>query len=174
MTTLKSQFHIFFAGFLMIVGGSCHGQSYGPVDVITPTEKSSLWINPGLYSYHFDQNKNFNSLNYGLGLEYQFSSVASITVGSYRNSYYQTSSYVGAYWQPLAVGPFHLGIVAGGFNGYSNTHNGGWFPAILPVIALEGDRVGVNLIIIPSISNRVAGSLSFQLKVKVFDWVGIS
>ena len=147
----------------------CFSQSYGPIEVITPAEKNTLWINPGLYSYHFDQNRDFNSVNYGLGLEYQFSTVASITVGTYRNSYYQTSNYVGAYWMPLAVDPFHLGVVAGGFNGYSNTQNGGWFPAMLPVISIEGEWVGLNLIVIPSIADRVAGSLSFQLKIKAFN-----
>ena len=154
---------------LLAVSSICFGQSYGPIEVIKPVEKSTLWINPGLYSYHFDQNKDFNSVNYGLGLEYQFSSVASLTVGTYRNSYYQTSNYIGAYWLPLAVGPLHIGVVAGGFNGYANTQNGGWFPAVLPVVSIEGEWVGLNLIIIPSISNRVAGSLSFQAKIKAFD-----
>lgn len=165
----KPQVQMLLAATLLSVSAISFGQSYGPIEVIAPIEKSSLWINPGLYSYHFDQNKDFNSVNYGLGLEYQFSSVASVTIGTYRNSYYQTSNYIGAYWQPLAVGPFHVGVVAGGFNGYSNTQNGDWFPAILPVVSIEGERVGLNLIIIPSISNRVAGSLSFQLKLKVFD-----
>ena len=154
---------------LLSVSSICFGQSYSSIEVIKPVEKSSLWINPGLYSYHFDQNKDFNSVNYGLGLEYQFSSVASLTLGTYRNSYYQTSNYIGAYWQPLAVGPFHIGVVAGGFNGYANTQNGGWFPAVLPVVSVEGELIGLNLIIIPSISNRVAGSLSFQVKIKAFD-----
>ena len=156
-------------GLLLGISTSCIGETYGPVEIIAPTEKNTLWINPGLYSYHFDQSKDFNSVNYGIGVEYQFSSVASLTIGTYRNSYYQTSNYVGAYWQPLAIGPFHVGVVAGGFNGYSNTQNGGWFPAVLPVISIEGDWVGLNLIIIPTISNRVAGSLSFQMKVKAFD-----
>ena len=123
------------AAILLSVSSICICQSYRPIEVINPVEKSSLGINPGLYSYHFDQNKDFNSVNYGLGLEYQFSSVASLTVGTYRNSYYQTSNYIGAYWQPLAMGPFRIGVVAGGFNGYANTQNGGWFPAILPFVS---------------------------------------
>lgn len=169
MIITKPRAQKLLAAILLTVSGICIGQSYGPIEVIKPVEKSALWINPGLYSYHFDQNKDFNSVNYGFGLEYQFSSVASLTVGTYRNSYYQTSNYIGAYWQPLAVGPFHIGVVAGGFNGYANTQNGGWFPAILPVMSIEGEWVGLNLIIIPSISNRVAGSLSFQAKIKAFD-----
>ena len=147
----------------------CFAQSYGPIELITPTEKSELWLNPGLASYHFDQNTNFNSLNYGIGAEYQFSSVASITAGTFRNSYYHPSTYIGAYWQPIAIGPVRIGAVAGIFNGYANTNNGGWFPAAMPAFSIEGDIVGLNLMVIPTIPGRVAGSLSFQLKFKVLD-----
>lgn len=160
---------IFCTGVLVLFGGSSWAASYGPVDVIDPVEKSELWLNPGLYSYHFDQNKNFNSVNYGVGAEYRFSSVASVTVGNYRNSYYHASTYIGAYWQPIAVGPVNIGVVAGVFNGYANTNNGGWFPAVLPAFTIEGDLLGVNLIYIPTIPNRVSGSLSLQLKLKVLD-----
>jgi hypothetical protein len=137
--------------------------------LVESAPKSELWLNPGLLSYHFDQNKNFNSINYGFGAEYKFSTVASLTVGTYRNSYYRQSNYIGGYWQPLAIGPIHIGVVAGGFNGYSNTNDGGWFPAILPALSIEGDLVGLNLLVIPTIPNRVSGSLSLQLKIKVFE-----
>jgi hypothetical protein len=157
------------AGVLVLFGSASWAASYGPVDVIDPIEKSELWLNPGLYSYHFDQNRNFNSVNYGFGAEYRFSSVASLTVGSYRNSYYHPSAYIGAYWQPIAAGPVNIGVVAGAFNGYANTNNGGWFPAVLPALTIEGDLLGINLIYIPTVPNRVSGSLSLQLKLKVLD-----
>ena len=147
----------------------CLADSYGPLEIIPVKEKSQLWLNPGLYSYHFDRNKDFNSINYGFGAEYKFSSVASVTIGSYRNSYYHPSLYIGAYWQPIAIGPVQVGVVAGGFNGYANTNNGGWFPAVLPALTVEGDLVGLNLVVIPTIPNHVSGSLSLQLKVKVFE-----
>lgn len=35
------------------------------VQIIDPQTKSQLWINPGMVSYHFQQDKNFNN---GLGL----------------------------------------------------------------------------------------------------------
>ncbi|WP_254598321.1 hypothetical protein [Polynucleobacter arcticus] len=122
-----------------------------------------------MYSYHFDRNQDFNSFNYGFGAEYKFSSVTSLTAGTYRNSHYHQSNYIGAYWQPIAIGPIHVGVVAGGFNGYPNTNNGGWFPAVLPALSLEGDLIGLNLLLIPTIPNRVAGSLSLQIKIKVFE-----
>ncbi len=130
--------------------------------------QSELWLNPGMFSYHFDRERSFNSRNIGFGAEYRFSSVASFTAGTYNNSYHESSNYIGAYWQPILLGPFKFGAVAGGFNGYSKTNDGGWFPAIVPALTYEGDRFGVNLLMVPSIPDKVAGSLSVQFKLKVF------
>lgn len=163
------QVFIFFAFFLLLPHTICFANLYGPVEIIEPTSKSELWLNPGLLSYHFDRNKDFNSLNYGFGGEYKFSNIASFTIGEYRNSYYQRAHYIGVYWQPIAIGPINIGVVAGGFNGYSNTNNGGWFPAVLPAFTVEGDWIGFNLLLIPTIPNRVSGSLSLQMKIKVFE-----
>ena len=130
--------------------------------------QSELWLNPGMFSYHFDRERSFNSRNIGFGAEYRFSSVASFTVGTYNNSYHESSNYIGAYWQPILLGPFKFGAVAGGFNGYSKTNDGGWFPAIVPALTYEGERFGFNLLMVPSIPDKVAGSLSVQFKLKVF------
>lgn len=153
---------------LLFFSSNCLADPDSLLKIIEPIEKSELWLNPGMYSYHFDRGQDFNSANYGFGAEYQFSSVASITAGTYRNSYYQQSNYIGAYWQPIAIGPSRLGFVVGGFDGYRNTNNGGWFPAVLPALSLEGDFLGFNLLLIPTIPNRVAGSLSLQMKINVF------
>jgi hypothetical protein len=150
-------------------GDNCIAQSYGPFDVIEPRHKNELWLNPGLLTYHFDQVTDFNSINYGFGGEYKFSSVASLTAGTFRNSNYHQSNYLGIYWQPLAIGPVNIGLVTGFFNGYQNNNNGGFFPAILPAFTIEGKWVGVNLIVIPTIGDRVSGALSLQFKFKVFD-----
>jgi hypothetical protein len=158
-----------FVILMLCVSNVCIADSYGPIDVISPIKKNELWINPGLVSYHFDQSKNFNAVNYGGGFEYKFSSVASLTAGTFYNSNYQQSNYIGAYWQPIAIGPVNIGLVAGGFNGYSSNNNGGWFPAALPAFTIEGKWVGLNLVVIPTIGDRVSGSLSFQFKLKVFD-----
>lgn len=148
---------------------SAFGSGNDLIQITEPKSSSSLWLNPGLYSYHFDRNRDFNSNNVGLGAEYQISTITSITAGFYRNSYYQSSSYIGAYWQPIGIGPMKLGVVSGLFNGYSNTNNGGWFPAVLPALTVEGDLFGCNLLFIPTVPNRIAGSVSLQLKIKVLD-----
>jgi hypothetical protein len=66
--------------------------------------KSELWLNPGMLSYHFDRERSFNSRNVGFGAEYRYSTVASVTLGTYRNSYHESSNYIGAYWQPIQFG----------------------------------------------------------------------
>ena len=158
-----------FLCILLFITGVAHADSDSLVEIINPISKNELWINPGFTSYHFDQSKDFNALNYGIGGEYRFSSVASVTAGTFRNSNYHPSTYIGAYWQPIALGPIQMGFVGGIFNGYTTTNNGGWFPAVLPALTMEGDWVGLNLIVIPTIPNRVSGSLSIQLKLKVLD-----
>jgi hypothetical protein len=130
--------------------------------------KNELWLNPGMFSYHFDRERSFNSRNIGFGAEYRYSTVASFTLGTYRNSYHESSNYMGAYWQPIQLGVFKFGAVAGFFNGYSKTNDGGWFPALIPALTYEGERFGVNLLMVPSIPDKVAGSLSVQFKFKAF------
>ena len=46
-----------------------------PFVIIEPENKSELWINPGMATYHFQQDKNFNGANWGAGLEYRFNTV---------------------------------------------------------------------------------------------------
>ena len=139
------------------------------IRLIQPKEKSQLWINPGMASYHFQQEKNFNGANWGGGLEYRFNTVASVTAGRFYNSDRAYSNYAGLYYQPLAIGPIKLGAVFGGFNGYPQTNNGGWFAAALPALTWEGDLVGANLFIIPTIADRVHGAISLELKLKIWE-----
>jgi hypothetical protein len=144
-------------------------QSTSWIEVIKPQSKSEIWVNPGMYSYHFQKDQNLNNNNWGIGLEYRFNTVASATIGNYRNSDNDRSSYLGIYYQPIALGPVKLGVVAGGFNGYQSTNNGGWFPAVLPAITVEEGRFGANIFFIPTVGDKVHGALSVQLKIKLYE-----
>ena len=139
------------------------------IELVNPKSKSELWINPGMYSYHLQTDQHLNNNNWGVGLEYRFNSVASATVGNFRNSNSGNSSYVGIYYQPIAIGLLRLGLVVGGFDGYQSTNNGGWFPAVLPALTIEGERLGANLLLIPNVGDRVHGAISLQLKLKLAD-----
>ena len=137
--------------------------------IITPERKSQVWVNPGMVSYHFQTNQNLNGGNWGAGVEYRFNTVASLTAGRFYNSDRAHSNYAGVYYQPIAIGPIKIGAVIGSFNGYSSTNNGGWFPALLPALTWEGDWVGANVFVIPTIGDRVHGAISLQLKLKVWE-----
>lgn len=130
---------------------------------------NELWLNPGFYSYHFNRDKGLNDSNYGLGAEYRFSTVASVTAGRFRNSDRAWSNYAGIYYQPFSIGPVRIGAVVGGFDGYPKMHNGGWFLAAVPMLSYEYGRIGLNVAIVPSYKDRLYGAISFQLKLKVLD-----
>ena len=129
---------------------------------------SELWLNPGFYSYHFQREKGLNNRDFGLGGEYRYSTVSSITLGLFDNSDRQTSHYAGWYWQPVGLGPVRFGAVFGAIDGYPKMLNGGWFPAVIPTASIEYRNLGVNLLIVPSYQNRLYGALSLQFKLRVF------
>jgi hypothetical protein len=160
---------IFFIVLPLCFCRTVNADSTSFIRVIEPEKKSELWLNPGMYSYHYDKSQSFNNNNLGFGFEYRYSSVSSVTVGTFKNSDSTQSNYAGIYWQPLALGPVNLGVVAGGFNGYQSSNNGGWFPAIFPAVTIEGKWLGANLFFIPTVGDKVHGALSLQLKVKVMD-----
>jgi hypothetical protein len=125
-----------------------------------------LWLNAGFYSAHFDANKGLRNPNPGIGLEYSLNDTWSLTTGRFINSDNAHSNYLGAYYQPWQVGEFKLGVVGGAFNGYPKAFNGGWFPAVLPVASWESRNLGMNVMLVPPLKDRLYGAVSFQLKYR--------
>ena len=152
--------------FLLIFSGPSYSNL---IEVIKPEIKNTLWLNAGMYSYHFDKEKELNNNNIGFGAEYAFSTVASVTGGTFKNSDDMHSSYLGFYYHPIAISFFKLGFVAGGMSGYLSTNNGGWFPALIPTVSVESKWLGANLFLIPSVGDRVHGAIALQLKFRVLD-----
>lgn len=152
---------------LVLATASAWADTAGPFEIVESEPASEFWLNAGMYSYHFQQDKGLNNNNPGFGVEYRYSNVASFTVGGFYNSDRQTSHYVGWYWQPVVLGPVRLGAALGGFDGYPRMHDGGWFAAILPTASVEYGRVGLNMFFVPTYEDKLYGALSFQLKVRV-------
>jgi hypothetical protein len=134
---------------------------------IDATPKSEFWIDSGFATYHFDRDKDLNGANWGLGAEYRFSGTMAATVGRFYNSDRDYSNYAGVIWQPYALGPVRVGAAIAAFNGYPHMRDGGWFPAAVPTLTYEYQRVGVNVGIIPSYKDRLYGGISVQLKIKL-------
>jgi hypothetical protein len=129
-----------------------------------PAAMADVWVNPGFYSYHFDKSKDLNNNNHGFGVEASITDTYSLTAGVFENSDRQTSHYLGAYVMPFKVGALKAGAAVGAFNGYPKMRDGGWFPAIVPAIAIEGRRVGLNISYTPKIGDKLNSALSFQVK----------
>jgi len=135
-------------------------------------ESPSVWLNPGTYSYHFSRDKDFREDNIGIGAEAWLTDDHALMAGTFINSDRARSHYGAYQWRPLHWRPagvaIGVGITLGAFDGYPRYRNGAWFPAVLPVLAVEYKRVGVNLFVVPTISNRLSGALALQLKVRVW------
>ncbi len=131
-----------------------------------------VWLNPGTFSYHFDRDKDLREANTGLGAEVALADNHVLAAGSFVNSNRRRSSYGAYYWRPLHWRPagigVHAGLAAGAFDGYPNYRNGAWFPAVLPMLAIEGGRVGANIFFVPTIKNRLDGAVAVQFKLRVW------
>ena len=137
------------------------------VVLAAPATMADVWLNPGFYSYHFDKEKNLNNNNHGFGVEAPISKTYSLTAGVFENSNRATSHYIGAYVMPFQRGAFKAGAAVGAFDGYPNMREGGWFPAIVPTMAIEGRRVGLNISYTPKGGDKINSALSFQVKFNV-------
>jgi hypothetical protein len=139
----------------------------------TPEESwPQVWLNPGIYSQHFDSGKGLRNNNIGFGAEVVLASDHVLMAGSFINSNRARTHY-GAYeWRPLhwqfsgfGVG---AGIAVGAFDGYPNYRHGGWFVAPLPMLSIEGRTLGANISLIPTVANRFDGALAVQIKLRVW------
>lgn len=139
----------------------------GLAAALVPTANAEVWVNPGFYSHHFNKELNLNNNNQGLGVEVSVDDTYSLTAGVFENSDRATSRYLGVYVMPYRVGAFKAGVAVGAFNGYPQMRDGGWFPAAVPTMALEGERLGFNVSFIPNIGDRVKSALVFHVKFKL-------
>lgn len=129
-----------------------------------------VWINGGLLSYHFDRSKDYRERNWGLGAEAIIAPDHALMLGTYLNSENGRSHYAGYQWRPLHWQPYGFNVSAGlagsVIDGYPTMNNRGWFLAAMPVLAIEGKRFGVNLILVPNFNHGSA--IAAQLKLKVW------
>ena len=128
------------------------------------THPQAVWLNAGFYTLHLDHDKGLRSANPGLGIEWTLNETYSLTAGGFKNSDHQHSNYLGMYVMPWRWESFKLGAVLGTFDGYPRANQGGWFPAVVPMVSFEGERWGLNTAIIPTVKDKLYGGISFQLK----------
>lgn len=165
MTTARLAY---ICALLLTSHSLCDAQTLGPFNIIETEELDEVWLNPGFYSYHFERDKGLDDNNIGLGAEYRFSTVNTITTGRFHNSDLRISNYAAWCWQPLELGSLRFGLLLGAIDGYPQANDGGWFPLVLPVASFEYNKFGFNLTAVPTYKDRLHGSLSLQLKLRVF------
>lgn len=122
---------------------------------------SEGWGVSTVASYHIDRDTKHNESNWGLGFECQVMEKGSLVGGVYENSYWRQSKYLGVTYLPYKLGPAKIGAMFGAVTGYDRTVT----PVIIPTIAFEGTRYGMNIGIIPSIDDGLA-MIGLQLKMK--------
>jgi hypothetical protein len=131
-----------------------------------------VWINPGIYSQHFDSSKGLRNNNIGLGAEVLLARDHGLMVGSFINSNRARTHYAAYEWRPLhwQFAGLNMGaaIALGAFDGYPNYRNGAWFVAPLPMLTIEGKTFGANISLIPTVANRFDGALAVQVKMRIW------
>jgi len=131
-----------------------------------------VWLNPGIYSYHFDTDKGLRNNNIGFGAEVLLAKDHELMAGSFINSNRARTHYAAYEWRPLhwQLSGFNVsaGIALGAFDGYPNYRDGGWFAAPLPLLSIEGKTFGANFSIIPTVANRFDGAIAVQVKLRVW------
>jgi hypothetical protein len=131
-----------------------------------------VWLNPGIYSWHFNRSKHLRDNNIGFGAEVALTRDHLLMAGSFINSNRARTKYAAYQWRPLhwqwAGMDVGAGIAVGAFDGYPNYRNGAWFVAPLPLLSIEGRRVGANFALIPTIANRFDGAVAVQLKLRLW------
>ena len=132
-------------------------------------EGVQVWINPGFFSHHLKHDQDYREDNYGFGVEVFVQPRHGFLAGSYINSNYERSHYAGYHWRPWArkAGEvsFRAGVVFALVDGYSNTNEGYWFPAVLPVLSAEYGPYVAAMSLLPNPSNGVALALQLRLQV---------
>lgn len=135
------------------------------------TSWPQVWINPGVYTQHFDSSKGLRNDNVGFGAEVVLAPDHALMGGSFVNSNRARTHYAAYQWRPfhwqIAGVNIGAGIALGAFDGYPY-RNGAWFLAPLPLLAVEGKTFGANISMIPTVANRFDGAIAIQVKLRVW------
>ena len=124
---------------------------------------ADTWVSVGGGTDHFCHTCGYNNFNPGLGIQYGYTTDVKLIAGGYYNSFHKTTLYSGVVYQPIQYGIVKFGIAGAAVTNYSNLK----VPLMaLPVISIEGERVGLDILGGPSIGNYT-GLVTANLKFKL-------
>jgi hypothetical protein len=131
-----------------------------------------LWVNPGMLSHHFKDDRDYREENYGLGVELFLNPRHGLLAGSFLNSNDERTRYVGYHWRPLQLAAGRLrfsgGLAFALMDGYSDVRDGNTFGVVLPAVSLEYRAVGAHLIFLPH--REHSSALALQLRLRLWAW----
>nr|MDQ3057822.1 hypothetical protein [Pseudomonadota bacterium] len=111
--------------------------------------------------------ESFNEFNPGIGVELQWQPHHAIAAGYFLNSVDEDSLYALYHYTPLQLGRFvRVGGMIGVVTGYPGYNDGGIAPGGGFIAKIEGERVGVNLIFLPEITDVTPNTLGLQFKLR--------
>jgi hypothetical protein len=135
---------------------------------------SQWWLASGFWSHHTRRADRYQQDNTGVGIEWHGPGEWKdwqLNAGHYRNSRNKPSNYLQVGWMPLQLALPAGVLVKGGasvgvVNGYPRMHGGGYFATLVPALSAQWQRLGVNLVYIPSVGT-VDGAFALQAKLRV-------
>ncbi|HEX6267731.1 MAG TPA: hypothetical protein VFZ81_12650 [Burkholderiales bacterium] len=129
-----------------------------------------VWLNPGVFSHHFKEDREYREKNYGLGVEVFLTHRHGLIAGSFMNSNDERSRYVGYHWRPLQLAfdrlRFSGGLVVSLIDGYSDVRDGKTFPLVVPALSAEYRALGAHVIFAPR--RERSSALALQLRLRVW------
>lgn len=163
---------LFFSGLILVGGVAGAAEKQVNAEVRAANDQASqLWLTTGFRSYHFERDANYNENNTGLGFEWRFNDEQAVAIGIYDNSVRRNSRYLHYVWTPVKLGPIRLGGAAGIIDGYPDMNDSEFAFSLIPVASLHfkvfSYDAGLNLVYIPTITERVDGSVALQLKIRL-------
>ena len=125
--------------------------------------RAETWISVGGGTDHFCHTCGYNNFNPGLGIQYSYTTDVKLIAGGYYNSFHKTTLYSGVVYQPVQYGIVKFGIAGAAVTNYSNLK----VPLMaLPIISVEGESVGLDILGGPSIGSYT-GIVTANLKFKL-------
>jgi hypothetical protein len=149
--------------FWVVLMGSCEARA--------EETKPQIWGTATLFSHHYPytdakgRKRQYNERNYGLGFEYPLGKETRLVGGEYRNSFRDTSMYLGVAWMPVHFGQHvHIGLTPAIVTGYTKHQ---YMPTVMPALAVEDKNLGFNVGVVPCISSercKIYKVIGFQVK----------
>ncbi len=117
-----------------------------------PVGKWQLSI--GGLSYHIPHDRPRNEVNYGLGVEYQWTKNTAFQAGFYENSGYSRSKYLFVQYHPFELFNVRFGATAGLVDGYPTLNDGKFAPVVVATFSKQWERMGINGIFMPPLKDK--------------------